>query len=246
MRTTLIDIVKHTGGLGFLDTIKISGDEDSTVVESMESKGRTVILKAKLTKPLPEFAGVSGLTHLSLLNGLLNYPNFKADGAVISIKHRETNEGRLPEEIIFCDEKGQTATYRLMNSKSIPAQPRFHGTNWEVEVTPSVSKIKEFQTMAGLYASYSDHFTARTVDGELRFYVGDDNASMHKMFITIDENVDAKLVGDLYFPIQQVLSVLKLGIEENVKVSISNDGALQLTLESGFAEYKYIFPARKK
>lgn len=246
MRTTLIDIVKHTGGLGFLDTIKVTGDDKSTLVESMESKGRSVILKAKLLAPIEELRGVSGFTHLALLNGLLNYPNFKADGAVISVKHRETDTGLSPEEIIFCDEKGQTATYRLMNSKSIPDQPKFLGTTWDVVITPSVSKIKEFQTMAGLYASYSEHFTARTVDGELRLYIGDDKASMHKMFITIDENVDAKLSGDLYFPIQYVLNIMKLGIEENLQISISNNGALKLTMTSGFAQYDYILPARKK
>ncbi len=244
MRTTLTDIVKHTGGLGFLDTIKVTGTEETTLVESMDQK-RVVILKAKLLKPMTELEGVCGMTSLPLLSGLLNYPNFKSDEAVISVKRRETTEGSCPEEIVFRDEQGQTATFRLMNVNSVPDQPKFLGTTWHVVVNPSSSKIKEFQTMAGLYSPYESYFLARTVDGELRFYIGEEKSSMHSAFITID-NVEGNLSGELYWPIQQVLSIIKLGLEENLSLSISNNGALKISMTSPYAQYDYILPARKK
>jgi hypothetical protein len=41
-----------------------------------------------------------------------------------------------------------------------------------------------------------------------------------------------------------ILSILKIADVNNTKMSISNEGALQLTLDSGLAVYKYIVPAQ--
>lgn len=246
MRETILDIVKHTGSLGFIEAVKVTGDDDTTFVEAMDND-RTVIIKADLLKADPSLKGEFGMSYLPLLQGLLTYPNFKTDGATIDVVRKErANRGLVPEEILFKDEKGQTASYRLMSSELIPEQAKFLGTNWDVEVDPSLSKIKEFQALAGLYGSFENYFLAKTVDGELRFYIGDEGSSMHRAFLTIAEGVTGSLGGELHWPISQVLSILKLGQEENLKLQFSSRGALQITMTSPYAEYRFILPARKK
>lgn len=246
MRETILDIVRHTGSLGFIDTVKVTGTDEDTRVEAMDGE-RTVIIKAKLLKTEENLKGEFGMSHLNLLQGLLTYANFKTDGASIEVKRRERQgKGLVPEEIVFKDEKGQTASYRLMSSDLIPEQAKFLGTAWDVVVEPSVSKIKEFQALAGLYGSFENYFMVKTVDNELRFYIGDEGSSMHRAFLTIAEDVEGKLAGDLHWPIQQVLSILKLGQDENLKLQFSGRGALQITMTSPHAEYNFILPARKK
>jgi hypothetical protein len=41
-----------------------------------------------------------------------------------------------------------------------------------------------------------------------------------------------------------VLSILKIADVNNTKMSFSDDGLLQITLDSGLATYKYIIPAQ--
>lgn len=245
MRETILDIVKHTGGLGFIDTVKVTGDDSTTVIEAMDND-RTVIIKAKLLKPETLLKGEFGMSHLPLLQGLLNYANFKADGASISVKRRDRNGKDTPDEIVFRDEQGQTASYRLMSSEVIPDQAKFLGTNWDVVVDPSQSKVKEFSSLAGLYGAFENYFMVKTVDGELKFFIGDEGSSSHRASLTIETDVTGTLAGDLHWPINQVLSILKLGIDENLKLQFSGRGALQITMTSAHAEYNFILPARKK
>ena len=64
----LKDIVKHTHGLGFLDLVKITGDDKETVIDSM-AEDRSVILQGSFHKPQAEMNGTFGTvsyTHLTL------------------------------------------------------------------------------------------------------------------------------------------------------------------------------------
>jgi hypothetical protein len=250
MRETIQDIVKHTGGLGFIDTVKIMGTDDETLVEAMDNE-RTVILKAKLLQPEPELKGEFGMSHLSLLQGLVSNPLFKAQDATITVKRRDRNGEATPEEIAFVGLGGKTSgTYRLMARELIPDQAKFLGTSWDVEVDPSASKLKELQALAGLYSQFENYFMVKTVEvegkNELRFYIGDEGSSMHRAFLTIGDDVQGDLTGELYWGIAPVLAILKLGAEENLKIQFSGRGALQITMTSPAAEYKFILPARKK
>ena len=51
MRETLLDIVKHVVGVNNVDTVKVTGTKESTLVEAMDNE-RTVIIKANLHTPL--------------------------------------------------------------------------------------------------------------------------------------------------------------------------------------------------
>lgn len=251
MRETLHDIVKHTGDLGFIETVKITGSSTETLVEAMDND-RTVIVKGQLLKADPTFDGEFGMSHLGVLKNFVTNPLFKADDSGLTVKRRERNGKQTPEEITFTGLAGKTsATFRLMSADLIPEQAKFLGAQWDVEVDPSASKLKELQNLASALAAFESFFMVKTVENdegvnELRFYIGDEGSSMHRAYLTIGEGIEGKLSGDLHWPIAQVLQILKLGADENLKLQFSSRGALQITMTSPTAEYKYILPARKK
>ena len=56
MKDILQDIVKHTHVLGFLDLVKITGDSNETVIDSM-AEDRSVILQGTFNNPQAEMVG---------------------------------------------------------------------------------------------------------------------------------------------------------------------------------------------
>ena len=59
MKDILQDIVAHTHSLGFLSTVKVTGEELATTIEAM-AEDRSVIVNAKTHTPVDEFSGVFG------------------------------------------------------------------------------------------------------------------------------------------------------------------------------------------
>jgi hypothetical protein len=245
MREVLLDLIRHTGGLGFLDTVKITGSKSETKVEAMDND-RTVILKAKFKTPEPKFTGEFGMSRFNILQGFLGFASYKADGAKFDIHYKEREGVQTPQELVFRDQEGQSSTYRFMDADLIPEQARFIGVNWDVSVAPSRSKLQEFIQMAGILSSVEHYFLVKTVDDSLKFYIGDEDASTDKACITIEKDIEGSLKGDLYWDVQSISPIMKLGLDENISLDFSNKGALRLSMQSPFIEYEYLFPARKK
>ena len=63
--------------------------------------------------------------------------------------------------------------------------------------------------------------------------------------LPLSTGVTGTLTKSYTWPVNAVLSVLKIADGNNTKINISNDkGAMQITLDSGIATYKYIIPAQ--
>jgi hypothetical protein len=76
MRDILLDIVKHTHSLGFIQSVKIDGNDGSqTNIEAMDDD-RSVVLQGKLHNPVTELSGVIGLGKLGVLSGYLNFDGY--------------------------------------------------------------------------------------------------------------------------------------------------------------------------
>jgi hypothetical protein len=245
MRDILLDIIRHTGGLGFLDAVKVSGSEEATIIESMHAD-RTVILKAKLLKPSLDLVGDFGMGRFNILSGYLNFANFKADDATLTITRKDRDGKKVPEELQFKDVQGQSSVYRFMSADVIPEQAKFLGTTWDVEVEPSRSKIQEFSQLAGILSSVEPWFLVKVVDKQLRFYIGEEVSTSDRAFLIIETGIKGDLKSDIFWPIQEVLSIFKLGLEENMKVAFTGKGAMQIVMTSPYAEYTYLLPARKR
>ena len=69
MKDILQDIVAHTHSLGFLSTVKVTGEELATTIESM-AEDRSVIVNAKTHTPVDEFSGVFGKPEIAQLIGI--------------------------------------------------------------------------------------------------------------------------------------------------------------------------------
>jgi hypothetical protein len=82
---------------------------------------------------------------------------------------------------------------------------------------------------------------AKTESGNLKFIFGDQ--STHGGEFIFATNVTGNLNKAWTWPVSSVLSILKIADANNAKIGFSNEGAMQITLDSGLATYKYIIPA---
>lgn len=245
MREVLADIIKHTQGVGFFTDIRVSNTGKEAVIEAMES-GKTVVMEASILEPFKDITGDFGLGRLSILQGYLNFPNYKTDDATITVNYKDRGDKKnVPEDMVFNDGNGQKSVYRFMSYDMIP-YAKFTGTKWDVKFEPSRTKIQEFQTLAGILGSNEPYFLAKTEDGKLKFLIGEEDSASDRTEIVMSDSVDGELKGDLYWPSDKIISILKLGMDENPVIEIMNRGALQITITSSKVKYKFILPARRR
>ena len=243
MLDLLKDIVSHTHNLGFLDTVKITGEDASTKIDSM-ADDRSVIMYGELNAPVPEMKGVFGMPQLNKLKIHLDCPVYKED-AKIDIVTATRNGEDVPTGLHFENKEGDFKNdYRFMNTEIINEKlktVKFRGVTWHVEVEPTVAAIQRFNFQA---SANSEHptFLTKIEGGNLKFVFGDQ--STHGGEFVFASNVTGTLNKAWTWPVSQVLSILKISDANKTKLGISNDGAMQITLDSGLATYKYIIPAQ--
>lgn len=243
MKDILQEIVQHTHGLGFIELVKVTGDENDTMVDAI-AEDRSVILQAKFKNPVPEFIGVFGMPNLGKLNTILNIPEYK-ENAQLSINKQAKDGAEVPVGIHFENKAGDFKNdYRFMTSEIINEKLKtfkFKGVKWNVQFNPSVANIQRlrFQAQAN---SEENSFIAKTDNGNLTFYFGDH--SSHAGNFVFEQNVTGTLSKPWSWPVAAVISILALPGDKTFM--ISDEGASQITVDSGVAEYNYILPALTK
>lgn len=245
MQKAISDVVKKIGGLGFIETIKVTGTDEHTKFEATDDE-KTVVVKAHLLTPEPELRGEFGITYLVTLAGLLNFPSYNAEGASVSVKRRNSDVNGIPEEFEFKEKNGQGSALRLMDAKLVPEQPKVLDIKWDVSFVPSKSKINEFSTLSGLYSQFDKYFSVKTKDNQLIFAIGDEDSTTHRASMVLAEDVTGDLRGELLWPIAQFLQILKMGEGHDYTVNITSKGALMVNVVTSFANYSYILPARRR
>jgi hypothetical protein len=118
---------------------------------------------------------------------------------------------------------------------------KFKGVKWDVEVSPSISSVQRFQFQAGANTEHTT-FLAKTESTNLIFTFGD--AASHGGEFIFATDIVGKITKGWTWPVMPVLAILKVADANNTTVSFSNEGAMQITLDSGLAVYKYIIPAQ--
>ena len=242
MKDILQDIVAHTHSLGFLNIVKVTSEADTTI-ESM-AEDRSVILSSQTKTPVSEFTGTFGMPNLDKLALHLKCPEYQTN-AKVSVEQAERNGETVPTHIHFENEAGDFENdYRIMNKQIIDEKlktVKFKGASWDVVVEPSMASIQrmKFQSMAHAEETV---FTVRTEGNSLVFSFGD--ASQHAGSFVFQTDITGTLKHAWAWPVAQVQAVLNL--DGKVTMSISDQGAMQLTVDSGLAEYNYILPAQTK
>ena len=243
MKDILQDIVSHTQNLGFLTTVKVTGTDKGTTINSM-ADDRSVIMEAETAAPYPDMIGVFGMPQLNKLKYLLEGAEYK-ENAKISVTKAERNGETIPTGLHFENKDGDFKNdYRFMNAEIINEKMKtvkFRGVKWDVELEPTVAAVQRFNFQAGAH-NENPTFLAKVEGGNLKFTFGD--ASTHAGEFIFAQNVVGKLDRGWTWPVMPILSILKIADVNNTKMSLSNEGAIQITLDSGLATYKYIIPAQ--
>lgn len=243
MKDFLQDLVAHTHSLGFLPLVKVSASTAETVIESM-AEDRSVILNAKTHNPIDEFEGTFGMPNLNKLDLHLKCPEYK-EGAGIRVVKQNRNGEDIPTGLHFQNSTGDFENdYRFMNQDIINEKlksVKFKGAKWDIEFEPLVTSIQKLKFQAQAHSEESV-FQVKTDGNDLVFSFGD--ASTHAGSFTFQSNVSGKLKSTWSWPVVQVMSILNLAGDKTVR--IADAGALQITVDSGIAQYDYILPAQSK
>jgi len=245
IKSVLLDIVKHTSGLGIIENIKITGGPDGTELAAIDAK-KSVIMNAKLHDHVTEFDGEFGMGSLGMLSSLTRLSNYQGDDADIEIVRAERNGEEIPTTLIFKDGEGNKDTYRFM-SKEIVDQamkvPSFRGAQWAVQVTPALKRISQLSEVAGIYSGVEPAFSVKTEGGDLVFEVGSAEGGIvgRRVFA---ENIDGEMGQVWSWPLAEFLAIIKLG--GTIVVRFSDAGAAQIDVDSGIGIYTYTMPAMSR
>jgi hypothetical protein len=244
MKDHLLDLVEHTYDLGCIDLVKITGDDKSTAINGL-AEDRSVIVEAKFAGPVAEFVGTFGMPNLGKLNTILNISEYKEDAKLSITKKKDAEGADQPDGIHFENKVGDFKNdYRFMSANVVNDKlktVKFKGVKWGVEVAPtnlSIQRLK-FQASAN---SEETTFIAKTTSGDLKFYFGDH--SSHAGDFTFATGVTGSLSKAWSWPINVVISILSLPGDKMLR--ISDEGAAQITVDSGIAVWNYTIPAQTK
>jgi hypothetical protein len=243
MKDILSDIVAHTNKLGFLNIVKVTGTDEQTLIDSM-ADDRTVIMYAETANPYPEMIGTFGMPQLEKLRYLLDGKEYQED-AKIEVTMGDRNGETIPVGLHFENKDGDFKNdYRFMNQDIINEKlktVKFRGVKWDVDVTPALNAIQRSNFQAGANTEHTT-FLAKTDGDQLKFIFGD--MSSHGGEFVFATGVTGKITKGWTWPVVPVLSILKAADVNNTVMSFSNEGAMQIMLDSGLATYKYIIPAQ--
>lgn len=240
MKDHLQDIVQHTHSLGIIDLVKVVGTDSQTTIEAV-SEERSAIVQAQFHNPVAEFVGTFGMPNLGKLNTILNIPEYKED-AKLSITKKDDG---APNGVHFENKAGDFKNdYRFMSAEIVNDKlktVKFKGVKWGVEIEPSVAAIQRlrFQAQAN---SEETTFIAKVENGNLVFYFGDH--SSHAGNFVFAHDVAGSLNKAWSWPVSAVISILSLAGDKMIR--FSDEGAAQITVDSGLAVYNYILPAQQK
>jgi hypothetical protein len=240
MKDYLLDLVQHTHDLGCIDLVKIVGDDKTTAISGL-AEDLSVVVQATFKNPVPEFMGTFGMPNLTKLKTLLNLQEYRED-AKLTITKRATGE---PDGIAFENKNGDFKnSYRFMASEIVNDKlktAKFKGVNWHIEFEPSVASIMRLKMQMSANVE-EPNFQAKVENGDLKFFFGDH--STHAGNFVFQAGVSGTLKRAWSWPASQVSSIL--GLIGDKVMRISDDGAAQITVDSGIAVYNYILPAQSK
>lgn len=243
MKDTLLDIIQHTSALGFIDLIKVTGTDTTTNISAI-AEDKTVIVNGTFKNPNPEFIGVFGMPNLGKLKTILGFDDYD-EHSKISMTRVNRDGVDTPDSIHFETKDGSFVNdYRLMAKSIIDEKVKqyaYKGNGWNVEFEPSVASILRLKKQASAN-SEEQNFVTKLENGDLKIYFGD--PSTHSGNFVFQSNITGTLTSKWAWPVTQVMSILSLPGDK--KYRINDQGATEITVDSGLALYQYLLPAKTK
>ena len=240
MRDYLLDLVEHTYDLGCIDLVKIVGDTSKSDIVGL-AEDLSVVIRGNFHNPVADFVGTFGMPNLGKLKTLLNLQEYKED-AKLTITKRADGE---PDGIAFENKIGDFKNnYRFMASGIVNEKlktAKIRPVTWHIEFEPTNAAIQRMKWQMSANAEEAN-FQAKTENGDLKFFFGDH--STHSGNFVFHPGVSGQLKRAWSWPAKQFVSIMDLTGDK--KVRISDDGAAEITVDSGLAVYQYLLPAQSK
>jgi hypothetical protein len=240
MRDYLLDLVEHTYDLGCIDLVKIVGDTSKTEIVGL-AEDLSVVIRGNFHNPVADFVGTFGMPNLGKLKTLLNLQEYRED-AKLGITKGATGE---PDGINFENIVGDFRNnYRFMTSGVVSEKlktAKVRPVTWHIEFEPTNAAIQRMKWQMSANAEEAN-FQAKTDNGDLKFFFGDH--STHSGNFVFHPGVSGQLKRAWAWPAKQFVSIMDLTGDK--KVSISDDGVAEITVDSGLAVYQYLLPAQSK
>ena len=240
MRDYLLDLVEHTYDLGCIDLVKIVGDTSKTEIVGL-AEDLSVVIRGNFHNPVADFVGTFGMPNLGKLKTLLNLQEYRED-AKLTITKRADGE---PDGITFENKIGDFKNnYRFMASGIVNEKlktAKIRPVTWHIEFEPTNAAIQRLKWQMSANAEEAN-FQAKTENGYLKFFFGDH--STHSGNFVFHPGVSGQLKRAWAWPAKQFVSIMDLTGDK--KVRISDDGAAEITVDSGLAVYQYLLPAQSK
>jgi hypothetical protein len=242
MRDNLKDIIEHTVSLGNIDTVKVLGTDQETVIKAV-AEDRTVVLTGKFKSVHSDFAGTFGMPNLSKLKTILGFDEYD-ENAVITMTRQAMGEQQLPASIHFETATGDFVNdYRLM-SQAVAEEKvkdvKFGGAVWKVDFEPKTASIQRMKKQSQANTEETN-FRVKVDNGNLKIYFG--NVSTHSGNFVFESNVKGQLQHSWSWPVKVFLSIMDLNGDK--RIYISDQGAMRITVDSGLAEWEYLLPAEQ-
>ena len=170
---------------------------------------------------------LNSTTHnaVSEFNGTFGMPNL--DKLALHLKNPEYQKD-AKIDVVKADRNGEVI-------------PTHKGAAWNVTFQPSMASIARMKLQSAAHAE-EPTFNVKTDNGDLVFSFGD--ASTHAGNFVFEAGVEGTLAHSWSWPVAQVQAILNL--DGDVTMSISDQGAMQISVDSGMAKYDYILPAQSK
>ena len=240
MRDYLLDLVEHTYDLGCIDLVKIVGDTSKTDIVGL-AEDLSVVIRGNFHNPVADFVGTFGMPNLGKLKTLLNLQEYRED-AKLAITRGSTGE---PDGINFENKIGDFKNnYRFMTSAVVSEKlktAKVRPVTWHIEFEPTNAAIQRMKWQMSANAEEAN-FQAKTDGGDLKFFFGDH--STHSGNFVFHPSISGQLKRAWSWPAKQFVSIMDLTGDK--KVRISDDGAAEITVDSGLAVYQYLLPAQSK
>jgi hypothetical protein len=241
MKDNLLELIKHTNGLGVIELLKIIGTDKETKMLAL-ADDRTVIINGTFNTPVSEFIGTFGMPSLSTLKTILSNETDYNESAIITV---EKNSDGEPTNIHFETKSGDYKNdYRLMAKATVEDRVKpvtFKGATWAVEFEPTIDAIARLKRQAQAIST-QETFTVKSDGNDIRFYFGD--PANHSGDFVFTSN-SGKLTKAWSYPVKAFTSIVELS-GDNKKVRFSDQGVAEITLDSGIATYQFLFPALQK
>ena len=240
MKDNLQDLIQYTHGLGVIDLIKVVGTDKQTVISAI-AEDKSVIVEGTFKNPSVDFMGTFGMPNLAKLKTILGFDDYDEHAKINVTKNKDD----VPSAIHFETKAGDFVNdYRLMAKAIIDEKVKdvkFKGASWNVEFEPTVAGVMRLKKQASAN-SEELNFTTKTDKGDLRIYFGD--ASTHSGNFVFHADVEGTLSRAWQWPVKVFLAIMDLPGSKTVR--ISDQGAAEITVDSGLATYRYLLPAQAK